>query len=903
MTTLNVPMQQRRNIAANWTSSNPVLLSGQIGIETDTNRQKFGDGLTQWNALSYATPQVDGIYTPTALTGAAITTACSAASSARGRVRLSGGDYAVTANANFLGVPLEIEKGSRLVISSGVVVSGLCVWGDPDYQIISCALANVPIITNKSVISPVWFGAVNCANITPVDSSLEITKANRSAYLYALAQSDNRISQTVKTPSGKFYVGNTSIKMYQHHSFIGSGNYHTTFVKMAGTTGAVIECEQVERQTTYTLGTNYGDFRILGIGAHYANPFDPSTYRGVDPTNHGLVLNWYRGADQISVKNILVSFCGGNFLRIVEGGGVTNAEFVTVQHSVFENIKGTFCNNGAYIKGFITDNAWIKCTFDPTDYDGGNVRAFELDYVDTKRLPWDNTFYSCSFQHADYGFHCDYMAFGVKIVGAHFEYNKIAHAFLDGANVKSFDFDSCTFQLSPQGILLGSTCGSATRVTINACRWWVWDDNSISNRFIKDLAGQAEIYIGPGQYIHVDTGMTQHVEVPTGTQKIHGYINPVGMKMGVRVPFLKADVVSDFYLDPTVEIPTITPYLDYVATTERLLLSASSGDFANFETITGATSGITATIVKRSASNDYWIVDRSGPPTAGETLTGSVTGVTGTYSSLSSKAITNLAGGVPGQVITVHARGASVNVTGNLKLLRHLQGVGGSLVLRRDGFSNWQEVSRKEAGSELSFTMGSDATTLDFRLASIARVYLSTTNAQTITLIRGLSATFVTVQLQFGGSIPTGFTWVNGNTGGGAINWSESYGAPTSFLGNKTYTFVFHKRNNDYFEVSRSFVDTVITTGDVKINVAGKGLRVKEGSNAKMGRDTLVDGTVVVSNTSVTANSEIFLTCQTPGGTTGFLSVSARTAGTSFTILSSSATDTSIVAWFIVEPS
>jgi hypothetical protein len=69
-----------------------------------------------------------------------------------------------------------------------------------------------------------------------------------------------------------------------------------------------------------------------------------------------------------------------------------------------------------------------------------------------------------------------------------------------------------------------------------------------------------------------------------------------------------------------------------------------------------------------------------------------------------------------------------------------------------------------------------------------------------------------------------------------------------------------------------------------------------------MGRSTLVGGTVVVSTTAVTATSEIFLTCQTPGGTPGFLRVSARSASTSFTILSSSGSDTSVVGWMIVEP-
>lgn len=92
------------------------------------------------------------------------------------------------------------------------------------------------------------------------------------------------------------------------------------------------------------------------------------------------------------------------------------------------------------------------------------------------------------------------------------------------------------------------------------------------------------------------------------------------------------------------------------------------------------------------------------------------------------------------------------------------------------------------------------------------------------------------------------------------------------------------------------------SSGNLLVQRVGSGLRIKEGTNAKMGVATLVAGTVTVSNTSVTANSRIFLTTQSVGGTAGFLVVSARTAGTSFTILSSSNTDTSVVAWMIVEP-
>lgn len=90
--------------------------------------------------------------------------------------------------------------------------------------------------------------------------------------------------------------------------------------------------------------------------------------------------------------------------------------------------------------------------------------------------------------------------------------------------------------------------------------------------------------------------------------------------------------------------------------------------------------------------------------------------------------------------------------------------------------------------------------------------------------------------------------------------------------------------------------------GNFLIQQVGKGLRVKEGSNAKQGTATLVAGAATVSNTSVTANSRIFLTSQADGGTPGWLRVSARSAGTSFTITSSSGSDTSTVAYQIFEP-
>ncbi len=45
----------RNDIAANWSTNNPVLGTGEAGYETDTGRLKFGDGATAWNSLAYFT--------------------------------------------------------------------------------------------------------------------------------------------------------------------------------------------------------------------------------------------------------------------------------------------------------------------------------------------------------------------------------------------------------------------------------------------------------------------------------------------------------------------------------------------------------------------------------------------------------------------------------------------------------------------------------------------------------------------------------------------------------------------------------------------------------------------------------------------------------------------------------
>ena len=46
-------IKHRRSTAATWTSTNPTLAAGEIGLETDTGLVKYGDGSTAWTSLAY----------------------------------------------------------------------------------------------------------------------------------------------------------------------------------------------------------------------------------------------------------------------------------------------------------------------------------------------------------------------------------------------------------------------------------------------------------------------------------------------------------------------------------------------------------------------------------------------------------------------------------------------------------------------------------------------------------------------------------------------------------------------------------------------------------------------------------------------------------------------------------
>ena len=126
--------------------------------------------------------------------------------------------------------------------------------------------------------------------------------------------------------------------------------------------------------------------------------------------------------------------------------------------------------------------------------------------------------------------------------------------------------------------------------------------------------------------------------------------------------------------------------------------------------------------------------------------------------------------------------------------------------------------------------------------------------------------------------------------------------------GGATPTTTFMQLNAYYTEI---IVDTASTTGATKTwRFSTSGIRFPDNTVqttasrlTNSGTATLVGGTVTVSTSDVTSTSRIFLTIQSLGTVTvpKSIAVTSRVNNTSFTITSEDNTDTSVIAWMLVQ--
>jgi len=129
-----ISIQIRRDTAANWTSSNPVLRAGEFGVETDTLKFKIGNGTSTWTQITtYAN------VTPTGLSS-------------------SLGDYILSADQGNAGGPAELDSNGDLIVPQNSVI----LWNDDAHSYSTTLTATQPT-ADRTITIPNATGTVALA--------------------------------------------------------------------------------------------------------------------------------------------------------------------------------------------------------------------------------------------------------------------------------------------------------------------------------------------------------------------------------------------------------------------------------------------------------------------------------------------------------------------------------------------------------------------------------------------------------------------------------------------------------------------------------------------------------------------------------------------------------------------
>jgi hypothetical protein len=165
-------IQIRRGTAATWTSQNPILASGEFGVESDTLKMKFGDGTTVWTGLPYMTGASDPTKADVNHTHTAVQISDS---TAVGRSVLTAVDAAAARTAIGAGT-------SNLVIGT---------------------TGTTAMAGNKTFSFAEITGTVGTAQIPPLAINEVYTVATQAAMLALTAQ---RGDMAIRTDTGRTYV-------------------------------------------------------------------------------------------------------------------------------------------------------------------------------------------------------------------------------------------------------------------------------------------------------------------------------------------------------------------------------------------------------------------------------------------------------------------------------------------------------------------------------------------------------------------------------------------------------------------------------------------------------------------------------------------------------------------------
>jgi hypothetical protein len=378
-----VQIQLRRGTAAQWTSANPTLASGEIGIETDTKKEKVGDGTTAWNSLGYF--NVNGIsfgttgLTPSTSTSGNVTVAGTlvVANGGTGLTTIPAGNVVIGNGTSALYGIAPGTAGNVLTSIAGAWVSNAAVGGggspggattqvqynnagsfagDANLTFSGSTLTSANLIVSNLTVSQAVFSSATKQLVSNPITGTGSVVMNASPII----TSPSLITPALGSPASGNMAATTNIPVANATGTLAVANGGTGLTSTPANGALDIGNGTNFTRTTLTAGTNVtitngaGSITIAasGAGASAATPTALGTVYGKQTTSGGTpYLTAYGYNAGTNTTGIYNTAMGVNALATNAGGNTNTA---VGYNALTANTSGD--DNTAYAYGALATN-------------------------------------------------------------------------------------------------------------------------------------------------------------------------------------------------------------------------------------------------------------------------------------------------------------------------------------------------------------------------------------------------------------------------------------------------------------------------------------------------------------------------------------------------------------------
>ena len=358
-TQLKTRILLRNDTATAWSTANPVLMKGEIGIETDTNKFKIGDGIKSWSALSYVGTQVEVSGTGEVITGASV--------GADGTLTLTRGhlkdEDILLADGYVFTVPVGTVTAEQIQAGSGSKIVGTQGQTLKEFLGGLFAAAKDPNVTQPSVsISLTGAGAKEVGteftpsyNVSFNAGSYQYGPATGITATYAVRDTASHSATAASGSFAKFTVGdNTNYKVSVTAT-------HTEGAVPKNNLGSEVPGKKIASGTKSADSGAVTGYRNSFWGSVNSKDGTPTStvIRGLSGKKNGAISTGYTGdaSEAVGAMRVIIAVPSPRTITSIKDVNGLNAEAFSAFTHITVNVEGANGYEAKTYNVYYKDNA------------------------------------------------------------------------------------------------------------------------------------------------------------------------------------------------------------------------------------------------------------------------------------------------------------------------------------------------------------------------------------------------------------------------------------------------------------------------------------------------------------------------------------------------------------------